>query len=304
MIEKCREKVYNFITTNTANSVECELIKLILNNYQSDERIYSLSCSKIMTFLESVDINLNINGFNMVSLLVKQSPARLPDYYDILAIKAKVNNPTLAREIFSIYRDHVTAEEAPVLIKQLQELLEKDNEDNYNKILLDTVLEICIRDKCALITDKEWMLTELLPSVFKNLKEPEEIRKYMSLISILQNEDEFHSTFLESLLGILQSIFESFNVNSDKASSNIYSPLILHIFTALGDLPKKIFHEYFDDSETLESIAMFVGLFSRLKGKVSLGYDASIYITTIGIVSKFEDQQKEGTIGNLTNRTI
>lgn len=59
-ISKCQDKIYNMLTTTTAKSVECELIKLVVEYYEETPKIYNLACDLVMAFLEAGDINQNI----------------------------------------------------------------------------------------------------------------------------------------------------------------------------------------------------------------------------------------------------
>lgn len=49
--------------------------------------------------------------------MLEKTPNMLSRFYDILAKKAKIDNPSLAQEIFRIYRNYVTKDITSNLIQ-------------------------------------------------------------------------------------------------------------------------------------------------------------------------------------------
>lgn len=117
MSKKVESKIYSFLVTTNAKSVECELIKLAINHFLQNEELFELVKSKTEVFIDSNDCNLNVIGFKALQKIISHKPKLLNEYSDKLSAKAREEHPLLASEIFGIYEANLTQLDTDDFIK-------------------------------------------------------------------------------------------------------------------------------------------------------------------------------------------
>lgn len=192
------------IATN-GKSIECELLQLSVKHYHSTPSFINLIKNKIEYFSDSQDINLNIIGFRGLRILLLNKPELLSEYSELLAKKAKVEDAELATEIFSVYAQHLSKEDAPTILTKMNELLEKSQVAPYKEALANAALKLALREP-DVIPDWSEFVKNFLPEIIQTNKVPE---KHASLLKCLKKVEKHENP--ESLAPFYESAVKSFS---------------------------------------------------------------------------------------------
>jgi hypothetical protein len=188
LAKKLEQKIFGLLASANAKSVECELVRLCISHYLNSKELFPLVKGKAEVFAEASDINLSIIGFQALRKMLEFQPSLLKELSEQLSLKAKIEHPGLANEIFSIYQEHLTSEDIPDFLKRLSELLTSSTNSSYKEVLANCAIKLASR-KPGVIISWEYFINNLFVQIAVLSRTQEQENNLVELINIL--EDNF-----------------------------------------------------------------------------------------------------------------
>ena len=187
LAKKVESKIHALMTATNGKSVECELLQIAVRYYESCPSFSGLIKNKIDYFSESQDINLNIKGFRGLRVLLDKKPELLNEYSELLAKKARVDDAELATEIFSIYAEHLSKEDAPAILSKMNDLLTTSQIRSYRDSITNAAASMALRDP-PIIIDWSDFVAQFLPVIIETNKQPQNHEKLMQCLRRIEKQ--------------------------------------------------------------------------------------------------------------------
>jgi hypothetical protein len=286
------------VTTN-GKSVECELLKLSVNHFLENSELFDLVKGKMEIFLESNDLNLNIIGFKALKKMIKFRKSLLNEYLEKLSEKAQQDNPVLAGEIFGIYEENITAEDADTFLKQMKGLLSKEKSAGYKEVLIGSISRLVLRNNSGLVTDHRWLVEELLFDLYLNLRSVEESRQFVKILWLIFKRFKKQEASLLNLgIQILFEFFQKFNPNSIKITSNYRFETVLQVVSLICAVSQEILYSELIEkqAENFENFCLILMMVSRLKSKLDILTRTQLQRSLLVFKSRLRAEDQKSTI--------
>lgn len=309
LAKKVEAKIYSMLVTTNGKSVECELLKLSVNHFLENSELFELVKGKMEIFLESNDINLNIIGFKALKKMIKFRKSLLNEYMDKLSEKAKQDNPVLAGEIFSIYEENITMEDADTFLKEMRSLLSKENSAGYKEVLIGSISRLILRKDCRLITDLGWLVQEMLFDLYLNIRSVHESRQFIQILwLIFRDFKEQEAPLLDLSIQILFEFFQKFNPNSIKITSNCRFEIILEAINLICVTRQEILYSELIEkqAENFENFCLILIMVTRIISKLDILTRTQLQRSLLILKSRLrpEDQKSTSFLQEIVGETF
>jgi hypothetical protein len=286
LAKKVETKLYSFLVTTNAKSVECELLKLAIHHFKYNDELFELVRGKTEVFLDSNDLNLNIIGFKTLRDILQAKPKLLQEYSDKLSAKAQEEHPLLAREIFSIYRDNLTASDADQFVKQLANLLAKAKNPLYKEELMRMLFTLSERNP-PVISDWSFLAKEVLGQLVDFVKHPADIKAYIGLLLSLQTK-HIDSELIGLYLQIIFGFFEKVNIHSTRTTSHPHFELVLQLLATLCSMSSELLYRELlgENCQHRDNFFMVLQLATALRDRLDLVQDSLLLNSLLSLKNR------------------
>lgn len=282
LAKKCEQKIYSCLVAANKYSVDCEVLSVAVDHYITNQEMFDLAKGKTQTFLELNDVNLNIIGFRALRKIIRKNPKLLAEYTDKLSQKAKVDNQVLAKEIFGIFEEHLTAEDSDLFMKQVNDLLTDKKSVSYQEVVSQFAVKLALKDP-PLLRDWTYFVENLMATLLNHIKTSQDAQSYCKMLLLLSSKPEAKLQMASLYLHILFSFFEKVNPNSDKSKTiqHIQFSVVLLCLDLISQMDAAELEENILGGDNRDSFLVLVGMLARISQEVDC-------VTEVQMLRSFE----------------